>query len=301
MKKRILVLILVMVAFALNSNAQKSSLASDLQSLVDTERAFARAASENGVRDAFLAFIADEGMLYRPGPVNGKEWLTPRPPRPGLLSWQPVFADISAAGDLGITTGPWEFRPNGPQDEPIGYGEFSTIWRRQLDGSWKFVIDIGVEHDKPLTPAVPWSLPPKFKVKKIVRKGDAVVLRTTLLLADQGFSKASIARGSAIALDEFGADGIRLLRNGSFPIIGKKDAMSILAARPGLLSWDPAKAEVANSGDLGYTYGSYEFKASGTNVATEVGYYMRVWKKQLKGEWKVILEVFNELPKQAAN
>lgn len=299
--KRIVLLISIVLAFGVIGTAQKKNLASDLQSLVDTERAFARSASDNGVRDSFLAFIADDGILYRPGPVNGKEWLTPRPPRPGLLTWQPVFADISAAGDLGITTGPWEFRQNGPQEEPAAYGEFSTVWRKQADGSWKFVIDIGISHDKPKDAAIAWSLPSTFKVKKVIPKGDLTVIKATILSADQNFSRVSIANGVLKAFDEFAADGIRLLRNGSYPIIGKKEAISFLAAKPGSLSWDSAKADVASSGDLGYTYGNYEFKGNGAGVATESGYYMRIWKKQSTGAWKVVLEVFNEVPKPTVN
>lgn len=296
--KRTVLLVLIVLAFGVNGTAQKKDLASDLRSLVDNELAFAHTASEKGVHDSFLEFIADDGIIYRPGPVNGKDWLTPKPSRPGLLTWQPVFADISGAGDLGITTGPWEFRETGPKDEPVAYGQFSTVWRKQSDGSWKFVIDIGISHDKPKTAAISWSLPSTFKAKKIIRKIDLAFAKTALLSTDQNYSRESVAKGMLIAFDEFSSDGIRLLRNGSYPIIGKKEAASFLNAKAGLLSWDSAKADVASSGDLGYTYGNYEFKGSGAD--SESGYYMRVWKKQPNGLWRVILDVFNELPKPSA-
>ena len=82
-----------------------------LQEMVQTEQAFSRMAAEKNTRDAFMAFIADDGLLFRPGRVNGKKWLQDiRPPsdkHPGL-AWQPAFAGMAAAGDLGFTTGPWE-------------------------------------------------------------------------------------------------------------------------------------------------------------------------------------------------
>jgi ketosteroid isomerase-like protein len=298
--KRVLLLMLIVVAFAVNGTAQKASLAPDLQSLVDTERAFARTATEKGVRDSFLAFIADDGILYRPGPVNGKDWLTPRPSRPGLLTWQPVFAELSAAGDLGITTGPWEFREKGPEDAPVCYGQFATVWRKQADGKWKFVMDIGISHDKPAAAAIPWQLPAGFNREKVA-KSNVEATKVVLSALDQNFSKASVANGAVKAYQQFGADDIRLLRNGSYPILGKKDALSFLAAKPGSLSWLLTKADVAGSFDLGYTYGTYEFKGSGTDAKTESGYYMRVWKRRPNGGWSVVLEVFNELPKPAAN
>jgi len=68
-------------------------------------------------------FLADDGIIFQPGPVNGKKFWGERPARKGLLSWEPVFADVSRAGDLGYTTGPWEFRPNGREDQPVAFGQ----------------------------------------------------------------------------------------------------------------------------------------------------------------------------------
>ena len=299
--KKSLTLLVLLFSIVINGFAQKQSLAPDLQSLVDREREFARTANEKGVRDSFLAFIADDGIIYRPGPVSGKEWLTPRPARPGLLTWQPVFAEISNAGDLGFTTGPWEFRQNGPDDPRIAFGEFSTIWRKQSDGNWKFVIDIGISYEKANAPIARWQLPADFNRRKELPKGDVSGLKTKLSEEDNRFSTVAVMKGVVKAYDQFGAEGIRLLRNGAYPIVGMKAAAAVLAARPGHLSWQPVKADVASSGDLGYTYGNYEFKGNGTNAEAENGYYMRVWQKQSNGKWKVVLDVFNELPKPAAN
>src|SRR4030095_2545307 len=121
------------------------------QALVQMERDFARSAATKGTRDAFLEFIADDGILFQPGPVNGKKFWTERQPRKGLLSWEPIFADVSRAGDLGYTTGPWEFRPNGPDDQPVAFGQYFTIWKKQTDGSWKAALDRGVPNKKPIS------------------------------------------------------------------------------------------------------------------------------------------------------
>src|SRR5688572_4725516 len=87
--------------------AQKHESTAALQSLVDTERAFAKTSEDKGTRSAFLAFIAEDGILYRPTAVNGKKWTLEHPlpqseKRP-LLAWQPAFADIALAGDMGFT------------------------------------------------------------------------------------------------------------------------------------------------------------------------------------------------------
>ena len=50
-----------------------------LEEMVRTEQAFSKMAEEKTTREAFLAFIADDGLLFRPGAVNGKKWLLEHP------------------------------------------------------------------------------------------------------------------------------------------------------------------------------------------------------------------------------
>ena len=97
------------------------NLKSELDGLIEAERAFARLSLEKGSRDAFLANLSDESILFRPGPVPGKQWMEKSEAVTTQLSWQPEFADISSAADLGFTTGPWEFRRT-PQESPAAYG-----------------------------------------------------------------------------------------------------------------------------------------------------------------------------------
>jgi len=65
------------------------------------------------------------------------------------------------------------------------------------------------------------------------------------------------------------------------------------------LNWHPNRAGVARSGELGYTSGAYQFNfkdASGKTISDR-GKYLMVWKKQARGEWKVLLDMNNsDLP-----
>ena len=119
---------------------------SALQEMVNAEQSFSKMAEEQNARDAFLAFIADDGLLFRPGAVNGKKWLQEHPVPPSdknpLLAWQPAFAGMSASGDMGFTTGPWELKADRNDEKPSGYGHFVTVWKKQADGSWKCVADM---------------------------------------------------------------------------------------------------------------------------------------------------------------
>jgi ketosteroid isomerase-like protein len=105
-----------------------------LGSLVDSERAFARAAAELGTLTAFRTYLADDAVLFRPRALNAQQWLREAPDIPGLLSWEPVVADVSAAGDLGYTTGPWEYRQD-PDGAVQSNGNYFTVWKKQTDGS----------------------------------------------------------------------------------------------------------------------------------------------------------------------
>lgn len=62
--------------------------------------------------------------------------------------------------------------------------------------------------------------------------------------------------------------------------------------RPGVLNWWPRYAEVAASGDWGYTCGPWTFQpqtAKDSVIAN--GYFFTVWQKNRGGEWKFILDV----------
>jgi ketosteroid isomerase-like protein/quercetin dioxygenase-like cupin family protein len=66
---------------------------------------------------------------------------------------------------------------------------------------------------------------------------------------------------------------------------------SEMSGAPGFsLSWTPAEADVAASGDMAYTTGTYDMSMAG---ATEKGKYVTVWKKQADGSWKVSQDIFN--------
>ena len=75
-------LVLVMmgpVVFVSGALGQKQGTVSTLKSLVATEQAFSQAAADKGTREAFVQFIAEDGILFRPKAVNGKRWMQDHP------------------------------------------------------------------------------------------------------------------------------------------------------------------------------------------------------------------------------
>jgi len=80
------------------------------------------------------------------------------------------------------------------------------------------------------------------------------------------------------------------------PLIGKNNLAAILEKSGDIktLSWKPVGADVAASGDLGYTWGNWKYQAPDTAY---YGNYFTAWKKQKDGSWKVALDGGNSSPK----
>jgi ketosteroid isomerase-like protein len=308
--KKYLSLMLVLCALAAVSPARSNSSSgddhheADLRSIVEAERGFARMSVEQGMRAAFIENLSDDGVLFRPGPVNGKKWWSERAVRPGVLSWRPVFADVARSGEMGYTTGPWEFREKSLEDKPVAFGQFVTVWKRQADGVWKVAIDLGTSNPAPPaaeTAATEVKFPASSKVdKKLKLKTDGEAERAALVKVEDDFAKRVAAKKTVDAFLSFLAGDVRLFRTDAFPATGRETARALLLQKPGVLSWHPTKADVSRSGDLGYTYGAYEFHADDVKASVESGNYLRIWKRQANGKWMVVLDILNPIPTKAA-
>lgn len=259
------------------------------------ERDFSRMSEAKGIRESFTEFIAEDGILFRPRAVFGKKWMqeNPLPPsktRP-LLVWQPIFAGISRAGDLGYTTGPWQFKNDIKDAKFSGFGNFMTVWKKQPDGKWKFVVDLGVSNPEPKKPVLlTYGEPASGRFTRDVAKG-----RSDLLSTERDFSKASVKRGAVEAFLAYAASDVRVLRNQKQPFIGRKAAAAAWTPLSIEFSWTTQSADVSTSGDLGYSYGLYEMRDKTKNSVTQTGNYMRVWKR-VNGAWKLILDVTDPHP-----
>lgn len=295
----------VLLAFVSLGFAQKADESSALESLVNTERAFARTSEEKGTREAFMAFIADDGILFRPTAVRGKHWMTEHPLPPSekrdLLSWQPIFADIARAGDMGYTTGPWQYENDIRDAKPIAFGNFLTVWKKQADGSWKFAIDLGISNPQPDQPAAQWRLAENYRRVSPGRLINVKSEASKLLARDRQFSSTSQNGGAQKAFLLYASPEVRVFRNDKFPFVGKKRASTVLPSLASAWTWVPAFADVSISGDLGYTYGTYRLVSlDSPPKATETGNYFRIWKK-LGSTWKVVADLADPVPEPKKN
>ncbi|HEU5053141.1 MAG TPA: nuclear transport factor 2 family protein [Hanamia sp.] len=113
-----------------------------------------------------------------------------------------------------------------------------------------------------------------------------------MLKADMDFSDMCRQVGMKKAFLQYIDDEGTLLRPDHFPIVGAEaiDYISSLSDTSYKLSWRPAHAEIAFSGDLGYTYGTFTLQLPDTTLT---GTYVNIWKKENDGEWKFVLNSDN--------
>jgi hypothetical protein len=173
---------------------------------------------------------------------------------------------MSRANDLGFTSGP--FFINGAS-QPSGH--YFTVWRRQPDGSFKWIFDAGtdVTDTSPIAP-------------------DATVPQLPFVPGGAGSAEAAASEVRALEAENATAaqlvallsPDIRVNRSGVAPAAG--------AAATALFSQAPAarfrtlRAEGSAEGDFAFTFGEVEGVAGPTH-------YARIWLRRRVG-WRIVFD-----------
>jgi ketosteroid isomerase-like protein len=117
--------------------------------LIKADRDFAKAFAANHV-EGWMQFAYDNGVMLHDPPVVGKDAVRKFAQEsfgdPKMkLEWEPTYAELFKSGTMGVTTGRWTAtNPDGKSNS----GNYVTVWRKQKDGSWKFVADGGTPDPK---------------------------------------------------------------------------------------------------------------------------------------------------------
>lgn len=257
----------------------------DLNRMVETEKAFAQMAAEKNTRAAFLEFSAADGIMFSPTAVNAKTLWTGREANSSLLAWTPAFADISSNGVLGYTTGPWELRPKGKDDAPTSFGHFVTLWQKQPDGNFKWVLDIGISHSQvPLT--TNWTSPNDAQSTS-ENRGSAADTSTQ-------FFETAEKIGLEKAYKMFLADDARVYRDGKIPFTNKKNALNEIKKNKQFIRF-AKRSFFTSAADLAYISNTYTYFDK-SNKETEKGNFVQIWKFK-QGRWQIVLDLFSLIPK----
>jgi ketosteroid isomerase-like protein len=129
---------------------------------------------------------------------------------------------------------------------------------------------------------------------------DQKVTVATLQRLERDFMKATAERGAEGYLSYYADDAVEV-PDGEGLVRGKTDIAKeagYLNNKSNHIAWTPVGADVAAAGDLGYTFGTYEFHGvdkDGTPIFA-IGKYATIWKLQKDGSWKVVLDMGNSSP-----
>jgi ketosteroid isomerase-like protein len=161
---------------------------------------------------------------------------------------------------------------------------YASVWKRQSDGSFRVVMDMGVQ-----TPA-PVMFPPGFTrarpTERYARKTTIESAARSLRDADAALTNA-LRSGQSEAYRGHLAEGARLHRPDVMPIVGEQAIVAWLASQPRYAAGESSFADTSMAGDLGYTYGTYALDGNQTSH----GFYVRVWSRGRDSVWRVALDV----------
>lgn len=264
----------VWIAFLVLSCVTAGSAQSAVQKIVDSEHAFARRALDVGAPQSFVEFMTDDAWAFTPDAVNAKTYWSAQKRDESVLEWAPNFADAASDGTFGYTTGNWQLRAK-PGTEPTAFGEFNTIWVKQTDGTYKWLVDIGTGHDKPAEYST------KFVTQAITGGRHPSPPSFDMQTFDE-----QAAKDAQKAYGTFASRSIRMVRRGKLPILG---AAAVKNEISGPMTFATAIAS-RRASDMAFVLRPY-------SLGSEKGNQLQVWKydHQLAG-WTIVLDVLKPLP-----
>ena len=250
------------------------------EALADAERAFARDSLERGVRASFIAHFAPDGLVFEPAPVRVRDVWPGRPapanPLALRLEWRPEVVLVARAGDLGISTGPYQLTDTTGR-APAREGAFFSVWQRQGDGAWSVWLDMGARDTGPFD-ASRWREPPRARAGA---QDTATPTATAIRELDAALSGAA---GPAFA--QRLARDARRYRDGQAVAVGS-DWERLLDGAFNVPTFEPSEARVSASGDLAASYGRITERRPDGGTAR--GYYVHAWVRD-GGAWWLAAE-----------
>ena len=305
-----------------------------LDTLVATERAFSAMSVAQGMKPAFLAYLAADGLVFRPGPVNGRKVWNARTNPAGTLIWEPSFAEVAGNADLGFTSGPWEFRPPAGQGD-TAYGHFVTVWARPIEWVpdservWSVALDLGISHDRPAHGLGEVSLErgPGHAPMTLDRApgvgygvgvgtgphGTGIAMGTgvgisardqrwremkhavnELLKVERDYGFDLRLKGASTAIGKYAAEDVRVYREGSEPTLGKLEAIPVLDRENRDREWISLGSRVSTSYDLGSSWGLARTRQSPPDTSA----FLHLWRRDPHDRWVLVLDIENAYPKR---
>lgn len=247
-------------------SSRSSEAAQAMDRVFATEAQFAADAEATGIVPAFRRYVGPNAIMFLPEPII----INPRLETanwPGTIQWRPAFAVASSAGDVVVTTGPSVWRVG----EAADYGYFFTVWLRQADGAYRFVVDGSATMSENLLTSLDGAPERLF-----ARSGASVAIDA----AEGDFHTDAAHDELEATASRFEARG-RLLRPGRAPGLGPAAAREVLSARGA--RYERQGGGVAMSNDVAWSYGLVAWSDGARGV------YTRIWRCNGR-VWRIALD-----------
>lgn len=251
-----------------------------IDNLIRAEKDFAAYSVAHSTKEAFLQVIDSNSIMFDGGkPVSAIEFWEKREKNAGVLNWWPQFAEISASGDFGYTTGPWTFQST-KNDTITARGQYITVWHINENGEWKFLVDLGVSNTQinSATEVI------KINAAKQSEIFDTIPFIFPIVSAEKEFLTL-FAKNKTNAYKKYLSNESILNRNGNLPAVSFADREKIIKSTSSfdqyeMEGWGLSPLPVP---DMGYTYGT-------TVINDKTENYLRIWRHEKNG-WKIAVEV----------
>jgi ketosteroid isomerase-like protein len=241
--------------------------------VIAAERAFAEDAAQRGWVAAFRTYAAADAIMLSPDPVNAQAQLAEiEGDGSTALDWRPAYAGISRSGDFGFTTGPFQMRG---RDGIIGH--YFTVWRRQTDGSWKWIFDAGTDVRDPGPAVEPDAAIPGLAIAMDGASDREAAIAAVAALEETNTRPASLAR--------LLADDARVNRPYEAAAVGGQAAFRLMVAEGGS-TFTSLRREASSGGDMVFSLG--EVRDTNEGVA-RLRYYARIWQSRPEG-WRIVFD-----------
>ena len=273
--------------YALSAAAQKSAT---VQTVIKAEDDFVKLAARKGMKEAFLTVTDPEGIVFKPDAVKITDFYNNIDKQPGTLTWTPKYARISANGDLAFTAGPYVYQNGKTEDDKV-YGDYVSLWRTDLaSGKLKLLMNLGIQHPQS-NKAQLVDIKEPDSVHTVAASKDPFNPKKIILDNDQQFNRG-LKISTVGAYKEFFTTEGHLYFPGFEPMVGTDKTLQFVANQAIVISGETINAGRATSNDLAYSYGRARIQKG--NIVSNYN-YVRVWERDAKHRWNVILEIFSAI------
>ena len=246
-------------------------------------------------------------MVFRDeGPVDARSLYQSPDFQGNDLTWDAHYADVSRAGDLGLTAGPMtSIAGPGDSDGNNAFGHLISIWKKQ-EGEWKLAADMFTF----IPGFLSLSVEPRFEdtqpvldetAHPVIAMAEENTMQS-LIDADNLFGRSINIRGGERAMLRYGLENVRVYLPGMGPAVGADIASSVYGAflDDQLQTTTPVNlihigGYLSESKEMGYTYGVMTTNPEEVQSGFRSN-YLRLWRLNTSNEWRIAVEVLRPLP-----